>query len=43
MSLNLSNLNTSQVTNMDDMFNYCSSQISLNLSNFDTSQVTSMK
>ena len=41
-TLNVSNLDTSQVTNMSDMFNYCTSLTSLDLSNFDTSQVTNM-
>ena len=40
--LDLSNLDTSRVTNMSGMFIYCNSLIELNLSNFDTSQVTSM-
>ena len=40
--IDLSNFDTSQVTNMYGMFNGCSSLTSLNLSNFDTSQVTDM-
>ena len=40
--INLSNFNTSNVTNMEGMFAYCSSLTSLDLSNFDTSQVTHM-
>ena len=39
----LANLDTSEVTSMDNMFYYCSSLTSLDLSNFDTSKVTSMK
>ena len=41
-SIDLSSLDTSQVTNMNSMFSGCSSLISLDLSNFDTSQVTTM-
>ena len=41
--LNLSNFNTSQVTNMEYMFYNCSSLKELNLSNFNTSQVTNME
>ena len=41
-SIDLSALDTSQVTNMNNMFSSCSSLISLDLSNFDTSQVTNM-
>ena len=41
-SIDLSSLDTSQVTNMNSMFSGCSSLISLDLSNFDTSQVTNM-
>ncbi|WEV59073.1 BspA family leucine-rich repeat surface protein [Bifidobacterium sp. ESL0728] len=40
--LNLTNFNTSKVTNMSYMFYYCSSLTGLNLSNFDTSNVTDM-
>ena len=39
----LANLDTSEVTSMDNMFSNCSSLTSLDLSNFDTSKVTSMK
>lgn len=35
-------LDTSKVTDMSNMFAYCSSLTSLNVSNFDTSNVTSM-
>ena len=41
-SLNLSNFNTSGVTDMGAMFRSCSSLTSLDLSNFDTSSVTNM-
>lgn len=41
-SLDLSNFNTSKVTNMSDMFYGCSKLTSLNLSSFDTSDVTNM-
>ena len=41
-TLNLSNFNTSQVTDMKSMFLGTSNLTSLNLSNFDTSQVTDM-
>ena len=41
-SIDLSSLDTSEVTNMNSMFAGCSSLISLDLSNFDTSQVTNM-
>lgn len=41
-SIDLGGLNTSDVTNMDNMFYGCSSLESLDLSNFDTSSVTSM-
>jgi len=41
-SLDLSNFNTSKVTNMYGMFAYCPSLTSLDLSNFDTSKVTTM-
>ncbi len=40
--INLSNFNTTQVTDMFSMFYDCSSLTSLDLSNFDTSQVTFM-
>ena len=39
---NWSNLNTSQVTSMNNMFADCSSLTSLDLSTFDTQKVTSM-
>ena len=42
-SLDLSSFDTSQVTNMDYMFNSCSNLTSLDLSSFDTSQVTNMQ
>ena len=38
----ISNLNTSEVTNMEYMFYHCDALDSLDLSNFDTSNVTSM-
>ena len=41
-TLNLSNFDTSKVTDMSDMFTYMSSLTSLNLSSFDTSKVTNM-
>ena len=41
-SIDLSALDTSEVTDMSYMFAHCSSLISLDLSNFDTSQVTDM-
>ena len=40
--INLSNVDTSNVTNMCDMFGSCSSLTSLNLSSFNTSNVTDM-
>ena len=40
---NLINLNTSLVTNMRYMFNYCSSLTDLNVSNFDTRNATNMR
>lgn len=42
-SLDLSGLDTSQVTNMGGMFSRCTELTSLDLSGFDTSQVTNMK
>ena len=39
----LSNLNTSEVTNMNYMFSHCSKLTSLDLSSFNTSKVTSME
>ncbi len=41
-SLNLSNINTSNVTNMSYMFYYCRSLASLDLNGLDTSNVTDM-
>ena len=41
-SLDLSNFNTSAVTNMSSMFNGCTSLTSLDISNFNTSAVTNM-
>ena len=40
--LNLSNFNTTHVTNMECMFYNCSSLKELNLSNFNTNNVTNM-
>lgn len=40
---NIANLDTSNVINMDSMFEGCSSLTSLNLSNFNTSKVTNMR
>ena len=40
--LNLSNFNTSNVTDMSHMFHHCDSLQSLDLSNFDTSKVSDM-
>ena len=42
-SLDLSNFDTSKVTNMSQMFSDMSNLTTLNLSNFDTSQVTNMQ
>ena len=42
-SLNLSNFNTNNVTNMRSMFFDCSSLTSLNLSNFNTNNVIDMR
>ena len=42
LDLDLSNFDTSQVTNMSSMFRGMSNLTTLNLSNFDTSQVTNM-
>ena len=42
LELDLSNFDTSKVTNMSGMFSNMSNLTSLNLSNFDTSQVTNM-
>ena len=41
-TIDLSNLDTSNVISMDYMFNYCSSLTVLDISNFDTSNVTDM-
>ena len=41
-SLDVSNFDTSKVTNMSNMFYTCSSLTSLDVSNFDTSNVTWM-
>ena len=41
-SISFGNFNTSNVTNMKDMFSGCSALTSLNLSNFNTSNVTKM-
>ena len=43
LELDLSNFDTSNVTNMQSMFHGMSSLTSLNLSNFDTSKVTNME
>ena len=40
LTLNLTNVDTSNVENMRAMFNYCQSLTSLDVSNFDTSKVT---
>ena len=42
-SIDLSALDTSEVTNMNSMFSKCMSLTRLDVSNFDTSQVTNMK
>ena len=42
IALDLSNFDTSRVTDMSYMFSYCSRLISLDLSSFDTSNVTDM-
>ena len=41
-SIDLSNVNTSEVTDMSNMFRYCSSLVSLNLNGIDTSSVENM-
>ena len=41
-TLNVSNLDTSQVTNMSNMFYACMGLTSLDLSNWNTSQITNM-
>ena len=43
IEINLSNFDSSKVTNMTLMFNKCTSLISLNLSNFNTSSATEMR
>ena len=40
---NISNLNTSNVTDMSMMFYYCNNLENIDLSNFDTSKVTNMR
>ena len=40
--LNLNNVNTNNVTNMECMFGGCSSLKELNLNNFNTNNVTNM-
>ena len=42
-SLDLSNFNTQNVTNMQSMFSFCISLSSLDLSNFNTQNVTNME
>ena len=42
-SIDLSNFNTQNVTNMQSMFSYCKSLSSLDLSNFNTQNVTNME
>ena len=42
ISLNLSNFNSQNITNMSNMFNNCGALIYLNLSNFNTHKVTDM-
>ena len=42
LSIDLSNFNTNNVTNMEYMFCRCSSLTSLNLSNFNTNNVEEM-
>ena len=41
-SLDLSNFNTKNVTDMSYMFDFCSNLTTLNLDNFNTSKVTDM-
>ena len=41
-SIDLSNFNTNNVTNMSDMFSGCKSSNSIDLSNFNTTNVTDM-
>ena len=40
--LNLNNFNTNNVTDMSNMFYYCSSLKELNINNFNTNKVTNM-
>ena len=42
-TINLSNFNTQNVTNMSFMFYHCSSLTNINLSNFNTQNVTNMR
>ena len=42
-NIDFTNFDTSNITNMQSMFQNCSSLVSLNLSNFDTSNVTNMQ
>ena len=42
-SIDLSNFDTSKVTNISYMFGGCSNLVSIDVSNFTTSQVKSMK
>ena len=42
INIDLSNINTNNVTDMSYMFDGCSSLIDINLSNFDTNNVTDM-
>lgn len=42
LNIDVSGLNTSKVTNMYQMFNYCKNITNLDLSSFDTSKVTEM-
>ena len=42
-SLDLSNFNTQNITNMEYMFSHCHSLSSLDISNFNTQNVTNMK
>ena len=42
-TLDLSNFNTNQVTDMAGMFSSCDKIQTVNVSNFDTSQVTNMR
>jgi surface protein len=41
-TIDMSSWNTSNVTNMGDMFNYCKLIEKLDVSNFDTQNVTDM-